>query len=182
MTPDPDLPFADLPPAGRPTRPVRAPGLGFLTARLTRQIVWRLASKTADYGVMPAQFPVLRMVYRLQISTQAELARLCGIEQPSMAATLNRMEKAELIRRVVDEGDGRRRLVSLTPHGEDMLHRMTRDAHDVYDEAVEGLSESEIEQFLALCVRMTDNLERQRYGKTEEAGGAEEPLGSTPFA
>lgn len=156
--------------------PVRAPGLGFLVGRLTRQIVWNLADKTAGYGVMPAQFPVLRVLYRLEVSTQGELARLCGIEQPSMAATLNRMEKSGLIRRAPDAKDGRRKLVSLTPHGTAMLHRMTHDAHRLYDEAVEGLDDAEVALFLRLTRHMTQNLEQLRYTREESSRPSSDDL------
>ncbi len=161
----PTAPPSRKPPPGRRAKPARAPGLGFLTGRLTRQIVWGLASKMTPHGVMPAQFPVLRVLYRLETSTQMELARLCGVEQPSMAATLVRMEKAGLIVRVPDPEDARRRLVRLTPHGEEVLHIMTDAAHDVYDEAVAGLSDAEVDQFLAVCARLSENLERLRYGE-----------------
>lgn len=142
--------------------PVRAPGLGFVVSTLSRRIVWGLAKKTAAHGVMPAQYPVLRCLNELQVSTQIELSRLCGIEQPSMAVTLNRMEKSGLIARKTDDKDARRKFVTLTPHGEAMLQLMTLHAHTVYEQAIEGLSDEEIQSFLRICARMTQNLENGR--------------------
>ena len=46
--------------------------------------------------------------------TQKELARLAAIEQPTMAATLARMERDGLIERRADPDDGRSSLVSLS--------------------------------------------------------------------
>lgn len=141
---------------------VRAPGLGFAVSTLSRRIVWGLAKKTAAHGVMPAQYPVLRCLNELKVSTQIELSRLCGIEQPSMAVTLNRMEKSGLIARQTDDHDARRKLVTLTPHGDAMLKLMTEHAHTVYEQAIEGLSDAEIQSFLSICARMTQNLESGR--------------------
>lgn len=141
---------------------VRAPGLGFVVSTLSRRIVWGLAKKTAAHGVMPAQYPVLRCLNELKVSTQIELSRLCGIEQPSMAVTLNRMEKSGLIERQTDDNDARRKLVTLTPHGDAMLKLMTEQAHTVYEQAIEGLSDEEIQDFLRVCARMTQNLESAR--------------------
>lgn len=141
---------------------VRAPGLGFVVSTLSRRIVWGLASKTAVHGVMPAQYPVLRCLHELKVSTQMELSRLCGIEQPSMAVTLNRMEKSGLIERKTDDNDARRKFVTLTKRGQDMLKMMTEQAHTVYEQAIEGLSDQEIKDFLRICAKMTQNLESAR--------------------
>lgn len=141
---------------------VRAPGLGFVVSTLSRRIVWALAKKTAAHGVMPAQYPVLRCLNELRVSTQSELSRLCGIEQPSMAVTLNRMEKGGLIDRKTDDSDARRKFVTLTAHGEAMLQLMTTHAHTVYEQAIEGLSDAEIQDFLRICAKMTQNLESGR--------------------
>ncbi len=139
---------------------VRAPGLGFVVGTLSRRIVWNLAKKTSAHGVMPAQFPVLRCLNELKESTQIELSRVCGIEQSSMAVTLARMEKSGLIVRRADANDARKKLVTLTEHGNAMLHLMTESAHAVYERAVDGLSDAQIQQFLQACAHMTRNLER----------------------
>ncbi|MBO9515449.1 MAG: MarR family transcriptional regulator [Variovorax sp.] len=141
---------------------MRAPGLGFVVSKLSRRIVWSLAKMTSAHGVLPAQFPVLRTLNTRKASTQMELSRLCGIEQPSMAVTLNRMENAGLIDRRADESDGRRKIVTLTAHGQKMLQLMTASAHAVYEQATQNLSDEEIAVFLELCERMTANLEREK--------------------
>lgn len=138
----------------------RAPGLGFVVSTLSRRIIWSLAGRVSGSGVMPAQFPVLRCLREQRISTQGELSRLCGIEQSSMAVTLNRMEKGGLIDRQADDSDGRRKLITLTARGTSMLELMTREAHVVYQQAVDGLSDDEIRTFLRICEKMTANLER----------------------
>lgn len=137
---------------------IRTQSLGFVVGTLNRAVVWHLGRLTAPYGVMPGQFPVLRCLRDVRVSTQMELARMVGVEQPSMAATLRRMEKNGLIARVADEQDARRQLVSLTDHGKNMLALMTDAARQVYREACQGLSEDEIGEFLRIGLRMTENL------------------------
>ncbi len=141
---------------------IRTQSLGFVVGTLNRRISGRLAQMTMPHGVTPGQFPVLRCLRDLKVSTQMELSRIVGIEQPSMAATLVRMEKGGLIRRVSDERDARRRLVSLTEHGQAMLVLMTESALSVYQEACEGLSEDEVKEFLRIGLKMTSNLDRER--------------------
>jgi DNA-binding MarR family transcriptional regulator len=140
----------------------RTHSLGFVVASLHRRIVARLSALTEPQNVMPGHFPVLRCLRDLKVSTQVELARIVGVEQPSMAATLMRMEKAGLIQRVSDETDGRKKLVSLTPQGRAMLVVMTASALSVYREAKAGLTEAEVGEFLRIARKMTANLEVER--------------------
>jgi MarR family transcriptional regulator for hemolysin len=137
---------------------IRTQSLGFVVGSLHRIINRHLAQRTAPHGVMPGQFPVLRVLRDVKVSTQMELAKLVGVEQPSMAATLRRMERDGLIQRVTDAQDARRQLVSLTEHGKIMLAVMTESAMTVYRQACEGLSEDEVAEFMRLALRMQENL------------------------
>jgi len=44
--------------------------------------------RTARHGVLPGVYPIIAWLMQLPESTQAELSRLIGIEQPTMAITL----------------------------------------------------------------------------------------------
>ena len=141
---------------------IRTQSLGFVVGSLARSVSRHLAQRTAPHGVTPGQFPVLRVLRDVKVSTQMELARLVGVEQPSMAATLRRMERDGLIARIADEQDARRQLVSLTDRGRAMLALMTESAMAVYRQACEGLSEDEVAEFLRMGVRMLENLDEER--------------------
>ncbi len=62
--------------------------LGLAVNTLGRRIVWSLAQRTAQHGVLPGAYPVIAWLMHLQEATQTELSRLIGIEQPTMAITL----------------------------------------------------------------------------------------------
>ena len=62
--------------------------LGLAVNTLGRCIVWSLAQRTAQHGVLPGAYPVIAWLMHLQEATQTELSRLIGIEQPTMAITL----------------------------------------------------------------------------------------------
>jgi MarR family transcriptional regulator for hemolysin len=140
----------------------RTHSLGFIVGTLGRRIAWNLTRHTAAHGVMPGAFPILRCLRDLSVSTQAELSRIIGVEQPSMALTLNRMERDGLIERRADAEDARRRLVTLTRHGKEMLAVMTDAAQSVYAIASDGLTQKEIQEFLRIGLKMVENLERER--------------------
>ena len=69
-------------PAG-PTLPKRSERiLGLAVNTLGRCIVWSLAQRTAQHGVLPGAYPVIAWLMHFQEATQTELSRLIGIEQP----------------------------------------------------------------------------------------------------
>lgn len=114
--------------------------------------------KPLGFGV--GHLPVLVALQDGHASTQRDLARFARIEQPSMAQMLARMERDGLICRTPDPTDGRSQRVSLTdavqlrlPKACDVLFQGNR-------EALEGFTDEEVAQLVALLVRMIANLDR----------------------
>jgi MarR family transcriptional regulator, transcriptional regulator for hemolysin len=81
---------------------------------------------------------------------QKELARIAAVEQPTMAATLARMERDGLIRRTPDPADRRSALVSLTAQGRRRADAALEAARAVNAVAMGSLSPSERQQFFAI--------------------------------
>jgi DNA-binding MarR family transcriptional regulator len=136
----------------------RAQSAGYLTnwaARLfERRIEHRLAGGTA--GPMPVFFALLEQ----DSLTQKALAAWAAVEQPTMANTLNRMERDGLIARTPDPTDRRSALVSLTRLGRQRANEAMRAAREVNALALAGLSPKERDTFLALLDRIIAALER----------------------
>jgi DNA-binding MarR family transcriptional regulator len=87
-----------------------------LISQLARRTSAEFAGQLAPLGLTPAQFAVVDfLVNNGGSATQADIARSVGVEQPTMAATLRRMERDNLIVRVADPSDGRQSFVSPTP-------------------------------------------------------------------
>lgn len=106
------------------------------------------------------QIPVLALLNSSASLSQAELARLVQVEQPSMAQMLMRMERDGLVHRLQDPADKRSRLISLTDKARQRLPagRAVMDA--VKDKALEGFSAVEVEVLASLVGRVQANLER----------------------
>ena len=84
-------------------------------SQLARRTAFEFAGQLAPLGLTPAQFAVIDFLFTSGgSSTQADIARSVGVEQPTMAATLRRMERDNLIVRVADPSDGRQSFVSPT--------------------------------------------------------------------
>lgn len=139
--------------------------LGLAVNTLGRNITWSLAQRTARHGVFPGVNPVIAWLMQLSESTQSELSRLVGIEQPTMAVTLKRMERDGLISRSPDPTHGRRATVRLTPKGRKLSQLMTKAAREVEKLAKQGLSAREVDEFFRVANLMTQNLNTERYGR-----------------
>src|ERR1700738_1124918 len=138
--------------------------LGLAVNTLGRNIVWSLSKRTAQRGVLPGVYPVIAWLMQMPESSQAELSRLIGIEQPTMAITLRRMERDGIIERSPDPDHGRKSLVKLTARGRRLRVVISAAAQDVQKVASKALPPAELEEFYRLVDLMTENLSAERRG------------------
>jgi DNA-binding MarR family transcriptional regulator len=138
--------------------------LGLVVNTLGRNITWSLAQRTARHGFLPGVNPVIARLMQLTESTQGDLSRLIGIEQPTMAVTLKRMERDGLISRSPDPAHGRRTTIRLTTKGRALSQLMSKAAREVEKMATKGLSAHEVDEFFRIANIMTQNLNAERYG------------------
>jgi MarR family transcriptional regulator for hemolysin len=136
----------------------RIDSLGYQIGLLGRLYDRRLQEKLKDFGVAPGQFAPLVMLFEQDGLTQAELCRRINVEQPTMANTLQRMERDGLIRRKSDAADKRRSLVHLTPRAREMQTQIMEGARAVSNQTVKGLSASDQDDMFRLVARMVENL------------------------
>lgn len=131
-------------------------------ARLfARAIDARLNADGAGSGMLPVFFALTEKAPR----TQAELARIAAIEQPTMAATLARMERDGLIERRPDPSDKRKALIALTNDGAALIPRLRAATTQVNDAALARLAPQERAVFLDLLDRVCAGLEAHLRGE-----------------
>ena len=138
----------------------RGGSLGYLVNHLSRLMASALRSRVQAFGVVPGQFAQLLALYERDGRTQAELCRAVQIEQATMANTLNRMERDDLIARTPDPDDRRRTLIHLTPKALGLESELVAAAREVNRAATAGLSDAEVAAFLSTMQRVIANLER----------------------
>ena len=111
-------------------------------------------------GLAMGQVPVLAALKDGQPRSQAELARLAQVEQPSMAQLLNRMERDGLVQRVPDPADKRSRLITLTPECAQRMPHAKEVMQGISQQALAGFTDEEAELLRQLVIRVNDNLDR----------------------
>jgi DNA-binding MarR family transcriptional regulator len=137
----------------------REDSLGYRVNHLARLLAHALAARIAPHGVVPGQFAQLLALFEEDGLTQRELCERVRIEQPTMANTLQRMERDGLIRRDPDMADRRRIRVHLTERARAIEPDLIAAARAVNATATEGLSDAEIERFQEVTKRLTRNLD-----------------------
>jgi len=133
---------------------------GHVVNYLARLFAAALDRRIGQLGVSTGQFPVLLMLWEQDGVTQASLVEKLAVEQPTMAGTLKRMERAGLIRRVADPNDGRQSHIHLTRKGRALENGLVASAKNTNAAALAGLTAAESTQFVKLARRMIENLER----------------------
>ncbi|WP_093251090.1 MarR family winged helix-turn-helix transcriptional regulator [Tessaracoccus oleiagri] len=101
--------------------------------RLACQLVSHKVRFESGAPLPPHQLSVLFKLRRGSM-TPGELAEEEQVTAPSMTKTLATLESQDLVARSGDPGDGRRRIISITPTGEAAL----RDAASVRDSFMEA--------------------------------------------
>jgi DNA-binding MarR family transcriptional regulator len=136
----------------------RLDSLGYQIALLNRLYDRRLQEALGKLGVAPGQFAPLVMLFEQDGLTQAELCRRINVEQPTMANTLDRMERDGLIVRKPDPDDRRRATVHLTARAADMRNAVMDRARQVAGQAVHRFAIAEQEQLFSMLARIAENL------------------------
>ncbi|WP_316839997.1 MarR family winged helix-turn-helix transcriptional regulator [Pedobacter gandavensis] len=83
-----------------------------------------LLYKTYEIDFEPKWFPVIYTLHHKQPLGVVELATEIGYTHPSTISLLKELEKQKLIRSKKDKKDERKRLIQLTPKGEELIAKM----------------------------------------------------------
>ncbi len=133
--------------------------IGFWLRHAHRAFVRALAQELAPYDILPAQWTVLRALWRRDGITQVALAERIGVEKASLTGVLASLEKAGLVRRVRDPRDRRKLDVRLTPAGRRLKRRLLACGETVNRRAARGVAAADLAGFTKLLRTLAANLE-----------------------
>jgi MarR family transcriptional regulator, transcriptional regulator for hemolysin len=133
---------------------------GHLVSRATRLFIKEADRRLRPLGLSSGYIPVLFSLAAEPILSQKALVQRAATEQPTMAATLRRMERDRLVERRVDRIDARTSLFRLTPLAKSKLPHFFETLDQGNAEALAGLTSVEKEQFLNCLRTIISNLSR----------------------
>ena len=127
-----------------------------LTARLFARAIER---KLRGSGVAVGYLPVFFALGNGGSLSQKALTELAAVEQPTMAATLSRMERDGLVTRAPDPADGRVSLFALTPEAVAKTDFIRAAVAEINGLAASALTEAQLPLYLDMLKRIAPVLE-----------------------
>lgn len=127
------------------------------TARLLRRLA---DQRLAPFGASAGHLPVLTALMDGEALSQKALTEYAGIEQPTMAATLARMERDGAIARRPDPRDKRTVLFTLTAAARARAADIGDVIGSVNDDALAGISQSDRDRLRTMLSSVAESLER----------------------
>lgn len=136
------------------------PPLGLLFTDVARLLRRRLeaALEQVDTGLTSAEARAVNIIRRMPGRRQGVLAELMGIEPMTLVGHLDRLERAGIIRRVVDPADRRARIIELTEAARPVLLRIDEALVQVRSELTAGLDDTQAAQLHGLLLHVLSSL------------------------
>lgn len=122
-------------------------------------MLWRLSSRAQRMlhvaldavGGSKYQYTMMVAIEGSQPVSQAELARITGIDRSDVVAILNDLSAKHAIERSVNPEDRRQNVVTLTPEGKALLDRLQVTVDEVQEAFLAPLSDEQRQRFVDLC-------------------------------
>jgi MarR family transcriptional regulator for hemolysin len=137
----------------------------FGTARAWRT---KLDQRLRPLGLSQGKWRTLMHLYQGgDKHTQKEIAEWMGIEEPTLAGLLNRLEKDGWIQRRESRDDRRCKTIHLQRGSKPVLEKMFNTAHDLRRELIEDIPQPDLET----CIRVLGRI-RQRAEQPSDGSGS----------
>ena len=127
---------------------------GFLIRRCFQVSASIFTEECASLDLTTRQYGILVMLNEKGGLSQRALALALGLDRSTTAMVVGLMERKGWIHRERDPEDARRRIVTITAGGEDILHQAQPMAIRAKDRLLAGLSPDEQTQFLSLMEKI----------------------------
>ena len=132
---------------------------GHLIRRAHQFAVAIFMEEAADFDVTPVQFAILNALIDTPGADQITLAGQVAFDAATSGAVIGRLVARGWIRREPDAVDRRRKLLWVTPDGEQAVQQMKRLVARVQTHILAPLSPQEREQLLALLGKLVSGHE-----------------------
>lgn len=127
-------------------------------AQQVHQAAWNRDVSTQTTSV---QFAALSVLSNRPGSSQAELGAELDLDRSTIADLVRRMQARGLVSREGDPRDGRRKVLTLTPAGEEMLEQLRPRVESLEPVLTGGLDDSEAAQLRRLLERVLQDAARR---------------------
>lgn len=144
---------------------------GYLVRRLHQIHVAMFSARVADGQVTPVQFGLLSILISRPGVDQATLGAELGLDPANVAEILRRLEDRQLLTRVVDPQNRRRKLCLVTPDGKKFVQRYQKDMQLSQQQLLSPLNPADRQVFMELLGRLVEG--NNESGRTSLRPGGE---------
>jgi MarR family transcriptional regulator, transcriptional regulator for hemolysin len=137
---------------------------GHLVSLASRAFVRDIDRRLKPLGLSPGHIPVLLALASEPLLSQKALVECSDIEQPTMAATLVRMERDGLVERKPHPEDARTSLFRLTRMAESKLPAFFDALDQGNQRALRRLDQKQKDQFLDVAAKIIGNFAQPEGG------------------
>jgi DNA-binding MarR family transcriptional regulator len=127
---------------------------GHLFRRAHQVAVGIFMEETAGFDITPVQFAILNALIDDPGEDQVTLARKVAFDPATFGSVIGRLEAKGWVQREADAADRRRKLLWITPEGEQAARQMKRLVGKVQARILAPLDGKDQEQLLALLDRL----------------------------
>jgi MarR family transcriptional regulator for hemolysin len=132
--------------------------VGYWVAMTAHALRRALDTELAREKITFRQWEVLALVSLTGELSQGELAEHLGIEAPTLAGILARMERDGWLERNTCPLDGRKKRIRATPKAEAVWSRMVECCRRVRQQATDGVSAEDLARLKSTCEKLRENL------------------------
>lgn len=131
---------------------------GYWMVIATRAMRRGMEAELLNEGITLRQWEVLAWLTIEHGMTQSELADRLGIEAPTLAGILDRMERDGWVERQACTHDRRKKRLRATAKADAVWQHMAECAYRMRAKATAGISAEELQQLKSVCERIRSNL------------------------
>jgi DNA-binding MarR family transcriptional regulator len=135
--------------------------LGAILADVSRLMRRSFDARAHDIGVTRPQWQVLVTLARQEGVNQGHLAELLDVEPITVCRMVDRLSEAGLVERRPDPADRRAWCLFLTPKANEVVERLRPMGAIMFDQAMEGVNETERRALMDTLDRIRSNLSRR---------------------
>jgi DNA-binding MarR family transcriptional regulator len=127
---------------------------GYLIRRAHQLAVAIFIEETSEFDITPVQFAILNALIDDPGEDQVTLSARVAFDAATSGSVLGRLEAKGLVRREADAQDKRRKLLWITPLGQQAALRMKKAVAKAQQRIVAGLNTGQREQLVALLQQL----------------------------
>lgn len=118
--------------------------INYLLTTAQHAVFQYLNLKLSEYDITPSQYGVLSCLWQKEYATSKQISEILCLELSTISGVLDRMQKKNLVDKVVNKDDRREVRIYVTQKGKLLQEPIQRIIEEVNQEVLKGFDEKEI--------------------------------------